>query len=143
MVPLLLLTSFHPSPFRDAATSATTDVRRHPVLILATDPLAAALLGAAAELAGQLPYFPAPDESPRDALRRVRPTLALVDCDHADACNEEFAGPAVMTGTRLLLFRSRHTTHDASALAERLGITIVEMPVGHETIANTLRELLD
>ena len=36
------------------------------------------------ELAGQ----------PRDALMRVRPRLAVIDCDHVDACSDAFIGPA-------------------------------------------------
>ncbi|HEV7994498.1 MAG TPA: hypothetical protein VGP25_21935 [Gemmatimonadaceae bacterium] len=115
---------------------------RHAVLVFSTDPLAAALLGAAIELAGHAPYFPQPDETARDALLRVRPRLAVIDCDHVEACSDAFIGPALMTGSRALLFRSRRTQRDTSSLAERLGLMVVDMPTRHETLTQILRELL-
>jgi hypothetical protein len=118
------------------------DVRPAAVLILSADPLPAALLGSAVELSGQVPHFPQPGESARLALMRVRPRLALIDCDHVEACSDGFAGPALMTGAKLLLFRSRHATHDASALAERLGVTILEMPAEHAVLIDQLRAML-
>ena len=85
------------------------DATRVPVLVLSSDPLAAALVGAAIELAGHAPRFPLADEAPRAALLRVRPRLVVIDCDHEDACSDSFIGPALMTGSRVLLVRSRRT----------------------------------
>ncbi len=48
-------------------------------LILSHDPIAAALIGSAAELAGLEPAFPGPGEAARDALRRIRPVCILAD----------------------------------------------------------------
>src|SRR6478609_8179413 len=78
----------HPSPPQDAMQPPThgDDVSRSPVLVLSSDPLAAALLGAAIELAGLAPRFPQSAESPRNALLRVRPRLVFIDCDHEDGC---------------------------------------------------------
>lgn len=115
---------------------------RHAVLVFSSDPLAAALLGAAIELAGHAPSFPQPDEPARDALLRVRPRLAVIDCDHAEACSDSFIGPALMTGSRVLLFKSRRTQRDAGELATRLGLTVVDMPTRHETLTQILRELI-
>ena len=115
---------------------------RAPVLVLSSDPLSAALLGAAIELAGHAPRFPQSDEQPRAALLRVRPRLVVVDCDHDDACSEAFIGPALMTGSRVLLFRSRRTQRDTSELSEHLGLRTIEMPVEHESLVRTLDELI-
>jgi hypothetical protein len=117
-------------------------VTRSPVLVLSSDPLAAALLGAAIELAGQAPRFPQPGESPRNALLRVRPRLVVIDCDHEDACSEAFVGPALMTGSQVVLFRSRRTRHDAREMAGRLGIRTVEMPQEHASLTSLLGELV-
>jgi hypothetical protein len=117
-------------------------VSRQVVLVISMDPLSAALLGAAIELAGHVPSFVHGDESPRDALLRVRPRLVVIDCDHADACSDAFIGPALMTGSKVLLFKSRRTQHDAGDLAERLGLTVVDMPSKHETLTQVLRELV-
>ena len=117
-------------------------VSRNPVLVLSSDPLAAALLGAAIELAGHAPRFPKPAESPRNALLRVRPRLVVIDCDHEDACSEAFVGPALMTGSQVVLFRSRRTRHDASEMAGRLGLRTVEMPQEHASLTSLLDELV-
>jgi hypothetical protein len=118
------------------------DGSRRPVLVLSSDPLAAALLGAAIELAGLAPRFAHFAEPPRDALLRVRPRLVLIDCYHEDACSEAFVGPALMTGSQVLLFRSRRTRRDVADMAERLGVRTVEMPQEHGSLTSLLRELV-
>jgi hypothetical protein len=117
------------------------DVSRHDVLILSTDALAAALLGAAVELAGHQPHFPETEEAARVALRRVRPRLVVVDCDHADACTEAFVGPALMTGARLLLFDSKRHGDRGVGVARRLGLDVVHLPEDHDVFVRRLREL--
>ncbi len=111
---------------------------RHAVLVLSSDPLAAALLGAAVELAGHAPRFPQSEEAARAALLRVRPRLVLIDCDHEDGCSDAFIGPALMTGSRVLLFRSRRTRRDATELAARLGVEVMDMPMEHESLSRVL-----
>ena len=116
---------------------------RHAVLIISSDPLAAALLGAAVELAEHLPLFVRTEERPRAALLRVRPRLILIDCDHEEACSDEFVGPAMMTGAHVILFRSRRSTADRSAFSSRLDLRIVDMPTEHASIGALLKEVLD
>jgi len=118
------------------------DGSRAPVLVLSSDPLAAALLGAAIELAGLAPRFPQSAESPRNALLRVRPRLVVIDCDHEEACAEGFVGPALMTGSQVVLFRSRRTRRDVSEMADRLGLRTIEMPHEHEALTSLLHELV-
>lgn len=129
-------------PRRDAASGLDDDVSRAAVLVLSADPLSAALLGAAIELAGHAPHFPLPEEQPRTALLRVRPRLVVVDCDDEDACSEGFIGPALMTGSRVLLFRSSRTRRDMSEFSERLGLRVMEMPMEHEPLGRLLDELI-
>ena len=112
------------------------------VLIFSSDPLAAALLGAAIELAGHTPHFARQDELARSALLRVRPRLVLIDCDHEESCSDEFVGPALMTGAQVLLFRSHRTQRDMAAFADRLSLRIVRMPAQHEELTTLLREML-
>ena len=140
--PLAPLGTYTRHPGRDAVSGSDDDVSRHAVLVFSSDPLAAALLGAAIELAGFAPFFPHPDESARDALLRVRPRLAVIDCDHEEACSDSFIGPALMTGSRVLLFKSRRTKRDAGELVGRLRLTVVDMPSRHETLTKILRELV-
>jgi hypothetical protein len=119
------------------------DVSHHAVLILSSDALAAALLGAAVELAGHMPHFARQGEPARSALLRVRPKLILIDCDHEESCTDEFVGPALMTGGRVLLFRSRRTERDMREFATRLSLRIMDMPLEHETLTTLLLEMLE
>ena len=119
------------------------DPRSARVLVLSSDPLAAALLGAAIELAGFAPHFPHSNESARVALLRARPRLVVIDCDHEEGCSDAFIGPALMTGSRVLLFRSRRTRRDAGELSTRLGLSVAEMPLDHDTFSRLLHRVLD
>jgi len=123
------------------ASCRDNELSRHDVLILSADALAAALLGAAVELAGHQPHFPESHERARDALRRVRPRLVVVDCDHEDACAEAFVGPALMTGAQLLLFDSHKRADRGVTAARRLGLDVVHLPDDHEVLVRRLREL--
>ena len=143
MVPLLLRPGPIPVISHDAMLSRLDDdATRVPVLVLSSDPLAAALVGAAIELAGHAPRFPHADEAARAALLRVRPRLVIIDCDDDDACSESFIGPALMTGSRVLLVRSRRTRRDVSELTRRLGLRVVEMPIEHEPLTRLLHQML-
>jgi hypothetical protein len=139
---LLLQLTFSPAtPTRDAP-SPDEDVSRTAVLIFSADPLASALLGASVELAGYAPHFPRQNEAARAALLRVRPRLALVDCDHEEACSEEWVGPALMTGANVFLFRSRRTARDMSKFADRLSLHVIDMPADHEDLIQLMKDAL-
>jgi hypothetical protein len=116
-------------------------VTPHAVLILSSDPLAAALLGAAVELTGHAPSFSREGEPPRAALLRLRPRLVLVDCDH-EGCSDAFVGPAIMTGATVLLFRSHRSSRDVADLAARMRVATVELPLQGDRLTTLLAELL-
>jgi DNA-binding NtrC family response regulator len=126
----------------NAATSSDDDVSTHAVLILSSDPLAAALLGAAVELAGYAPSFAGQGEPHRAALLRLRPRLVLVDCDHEEACSEGFIGPALMTGAKVLVFRSRRSTRDVTDLTARMQVAVMDLPLEGDRLTRMLREAL-
>lgn len=112
------------------------------VLVFSSDPLAGALLGAAVELGGYQPHFAAAEESARSALLRVRPRVVLIDCDHEESCSEEFVGPALMIGARVLLIRSGRTVRDMTDFATRLKVRIVNMAAEHAMFPEILRDLI-
>ena len=99
------------------------------VLIVATDSLAGALLGAAVELAGYVPLFPRDGEPARDALRRARPCAVLVDCDSDDACSESFFGPAMMVGATIAIFSSSRSRRTLEPIADEYGVRLFELPI--------------
>jgi hypothetical protein len=140
MVYVLPITLYSVGVFVVAA--AAPDVIRSAVLIFSEDPLAAALIGAAVELVGFEPAFPADEESPRAALLRERPRLVLVDCDHP-ACSPNFFGPALMTGARVMLVGSRRSRREAAALATRFELRAITLPADLAVIADLLRAELE
>jgi hypothetical protein len=110
------------------------------VLVLSSDALAAALLGALAETEGYRPLFAAPDETARAALGRLRPRIVLVDCEHADACSDAFFGPAQMIGAAVLLFGSNRSADRLRTTADRYHLATFTVPVAADTLARLLAE---
>src|SRR5829696_3716860 len=102
------------------------------VLVLATDPLSGALIGAAVELAGYAPVFPSDGESSRDALLRTRPCVVLVDCDDEHACAKSFFGPAMMAGSQVAVFSSSRSKRTIEPIAEQFGVRAFRLPIDIE-----------
>ncbi len=69
--------------------------------------------------------------------------MVLIDCDHEESCSEEFVGPALMTGARVLLIRSGRTVRDMGDFAARLSVRIVDMAAEHAMFPDILRELIE
>jgi hypothetical protein len=109
--------------------------------MLSTDPLAAALIGGAVELAGYAPVFPLEAESPRDAVMRTRPGAALVDCDHVEACAESFFGPAMMTGARVAVFSSRRSMRVPAPVAAGFQVRLFTLPIDFGQLSRLLADL--
>ena len=116
-------------------------MRRSGVLVLSTDPLAAALIGAAAELTGFAPAFPLEKESPRDALLRARPRVVLVDCDHDGACTEAFFGPALMAGASIAVFSSSLSRAALEPIAAEFGVRAFRLPIDVQALGRLLAEI--
>lgn len=107
-------------------------------LILSPDALGAALLGAAVEVSGLTVGFPGANETPRDALRRMRPSYVLIDCDDSTASDESLIGPALMTGARIFLFGADGRMRLRKHLAIRFHMGVIVLPNDTERIASIL-----
>ena len=57
-------------------------------------------------------------------------------------CSDSFIGPALMTGSRVLLVRSRRTRRDVSELAATARLRVAEMPMEHEPLTRLLHQML-
>lgn len=97
-------------------------------LTLSRDPLAAALVAAAAELAGFRPEFAHAGETLRATLLRVRPSHVLLDCDDPDLRDAAVLGPALMTGARLFYYGSAHGVADVRLFAARHQVRLIVLP---------------
>jgi hypothetical protein len=111
------------------------------VLVFSNDTLSAALLGAAVEAVDYAPVFPLEDESPRDAIIRVRPGAALVDCDHEESCTEAFFGPALMVGVRVAVFSSARSARTLAPIAEEFDVRQFTLPIDLDQLSALLADL--
>jgi hypothetical protein len=75
------------------------------ILIVAADPILAALVGTLIEHARYSAAFPAPDEPPTQALERVKPLVAvLIDLAEGEGASDLFASRAARLGVPLFVF---------------------------------------
>lgn len=97
------------------------------------------MIGALAETLGYASRFPLPGETPRDALRRLKPRLVLVDCEHDSACSEAFFGPARMMGAHVVLIGSNRNEVQLRQAVERFSVTALRLPADATTVEQVLR----
>lgn len=101
------------------------------VLILAREDLIAALIGLLVETSGHAVLFPRGDEDSHAAMRRLRPHVIVVDCDHKD-CTGELVKTANEIGGRLILYsasREPEYVRRAAAPSRSLSFTFpIEPP---------------
>jgi hypothetical protein len=109
-------------------------------MIVAHDPVTAALLGASAELSGFEARFPQPDESIVDTIRRIRPRILLLEWDAARR-REALAGPALMQGTRVALFAGADRLRQVAVAARRIGVACFTLPLAEGELDALLRRL--
>lgn len=124
------------TPTRRSTKIATATSK---ILVLAREPLAAALLGILLELNMYEPAFPRPDELPEEAVRRVRPALViLLDSSLEAAASDVFHARA--KGTPVILFGTPPTMATVRALAEARGLRWFTMPVDRASLTRVIRD---
>lgn len=119
--------------------SVSPPVNDSHALVLSLDALMAALVGALLETHRYHPVFADTGEPPRDALRRLRPGVVLVDCEHNDACTETFFGPAIMTGARIVVFSTSQSREEVTSFAARFGFDSFVLPADLAIISSVMR----
>jgi hypothetical protein len=120
-----------------------TDHRAQPVLILCSDVVAAALLGIFVELARFTPVFPRVDETPEEAVARIRP-LAIVFLDGAlDAARSDlFFAAAAKARLPLAVFSAPNLRADTTRARAR-GIPCFDFPTSVAEVGRMLDEARD
>ena len=89
-------------------------------------------MGTLVELSGHRPILPAADESPSQAISRMKPALVLLDCEHDTACEDEVYRCAQMVGARVLLFSAARTQYETQELATRRGLSSITLPIRYQ-----------
>lgn len=112
------------------------------VLIVAPDPLLAALIGVVVERSRLRPVFPAEGEGPDAALDREKPLVAIVLEATADAAESElFIKRARKRNLRVLLFGSQAAVAPRRAAADGHGADAFAFPEDFPRFMTALGEL--
>jgi DNA-binding NtrC family response regulator len=111
---------------------------KHVVLILSSDAVAAALLGALVETLGYLVRFFHPPEAPEVAIRREKPSVAMVDCADTTVMNDEVLGRARMRGISVVLFGASDAIRRVREAAIEHDLDTVIMPASLDSLDETL-----
>jgi DNA-binding NtrC family response regulator len=120
--------------------SATDAV--HKILVLASDPVLAALIGNLVETARLRAEFPRADERPEQALARLRPLAAiLVDAVTDGAESDLFLARARRSGVEVLMFGSSDSVKRRRDWANRQSVPSFELPAQTDELFATLERL--
>ena len=130
----------HPKSTRRNPDAGDDLPGKHVVLILSSDAVAAALLGALVETLGYLVRFFHPPELTDVALRREKPSVALIDCDDPTVMTDETLGHAKMRGISVVMFGSPDALRRVRQLALDHSLDTLIMPVTLDALDETLRK---
>lgn len=107
------------------------------MLILAREEVVAALLGLMVELRGLEPIYLANADVAEDAIRRERPRVVVVDCDHHD-CTETLLGAIREAGAKPILFSPFRFEPEVRRVAARHGVDSFTLPTDPESFGRML-----
>ena len=113
------------------------------ILILSSDAVAVALLGALIETLGFSVTFARPPERFEDSVRRVRPKVCLVDSADPGMQGDGFLGRAAMRGVVVVVFGSARALDRVRAVALEHAIDTLSVPIDTVTLATTLERALE
>jgi AmiR/NasT family two-component response regulator len=113
-------------------------VRR--VLIIAREEIVAALLGLLVDLQGYEPVFASPETPPATAIARLLPGVAIVDCDHPSACEEDLFLCAQRAGTAVILFSPSRQSPEIRRLAQERKLASFALPIDPVSFGSLLEE---
>ena len=112
------------------------------ILVLASEDVISALLGAMVELYGYKPVFPVPSERPLDAAQRTRADLILLDCEDDLAWDADAIRSIGEWGSRVLLFSALRSQREVDEIADRHGISAFALPLPFRDFAARLGQVL-
>lgn len=112
------------------------------ILILSSDSVAAALVGALIETLGYRVKFVAVPEAVENSIRRSRPKVCLVDCVDPALCNSAVLGRAQMRGISVVVFGTPHALDQVGALVSEHAIDTLRMPADVSLLDDALRRAL-
>lgn len=118
----------------------TPDLTGHRILVVADDPLLAALVVEQERFKAE---FPREGETADQALARVRPIAALLlDGGGAAAGSDMLVSRARKLGIEVMVFGAADSLHRHAAWAKRQGVRTFALPQGIDALASALGSLL-
>ena len=113
------------------------------VLVLAPDPVLAALLGMLLDMDGYVPAFPAPGEAAEQALARVRsPLVVCADCEIPEVQSDFFYARIARSGARIVLFGTPGSEDKMRELATLRAVRYFTLPTDRATLGRVLEDSL-
>lgn len=112
------------------------------ILVIAKEPLIQTLMCSLVDLSGHQAAQPRSDEMVSTAIRRVRPDLLLLDCEHDCACEEEAYDAASSVGAEVLLFTPARTNDEVADFARVRGLRSMALPIRLNEFTETLQTSL-
>lgn len=129
---------------KSMATPTQKTRRKEPkqrVLILSSDAVAAALVGALVETLGYTVRFHQPPEDPTETLRRERPDVAMLDGGDRLMISDEVLGHAAMRGISVVLFGSREALDGIRAIVQTHRLHTLIAPPSPEKTSELLNRV--
>jgi DNA-binding NtrC family response regulator len=112
------------------------------ILVIAKEPLIQTLMCSLVDLSGHHAAQPRSDEGVSGAIRRVRPQLLLLDCEHDSACEQDAYDAAADVGAEVLLFTPARTNAEVADFAKGRGLRSMALPIRLQDFAETLQTSL-
>ncbi|HKO15061.1 MAG TPA: hypothetical protein VJU87_02425 [Gemmatimonadaceae bacterium] len=117
------------------------NARLSSVLVLAEQPVVAALMGVLVELVGLTPVFARAGELPEETLGRVRPNLVVLLDSALDAATSDlFFARAARLKVALAVFGPRGSEHRLASIARARGIPWLELPTSIGRFSEALEQ---
>ena len=108
------------------------------MLILAREEIVAALLGLMVELQGLEPIYLDGVEIAEDVIRRERPSVVVIDCDHQD-CTDSLLDAVREAGAKPILFSPFRFEREVNRVARKHGVDSFTLPADPENFGRLLQ----
>lgn len=116
--------------------------RASPVLVLASHPSITSVLCGLVTRAGHAAAAPHDDEAVEQAVRRIRPRVAIIDFEHPGAASPRIARQLDRAGTRTVLCSTWQRSAEARRHAAAIQALFFTLPVADKDFGLLLRTAL-
>jgi len=113
------------------------------ILVIAKEPLIQTLMCSLVDLSGHRASLPGSDETVAAAIRRIRPQLVLLDCEHDASCEEEAYDAAASVHAPVLLFTPSRSHAEVADFAANRGLRSLALPIRLREFSATLQTSLE